>query len=233
MTHQLITNIYENGKDGDEGTVKYYKSGLVMYPVICVKRHNALVWLRFNELSSALWLRYRNNIEPEWICHSRHIEENNLLTLVMSLISTLSVEQRQVWVTENSEYKDIICTECGSFDPEKKKCIHHDCPGMCAACFDIKNKPGFENCSCCLKKQEITCPICQEDFPTDNLVKSEQCSHHICWSCFGRSVKSSRPLSNCPLCRGVFCEKLADLEEMPVLEQHDLDEIFHPGGMFV
>jgi len=33
MTHQLITNIYENGNDGDEGTVKYYQSGLVMYPM--------------------------------------------------------------------------------------------------------------------------------------------------------------------------------------------------------
>ena len=67
----------------------------------------------------------------------------------------------------------------------------------------------------------MTCPICQEDFATDKLVKSEQCSHHICWSCFGRSVKSSRPLSHCPLCRGVFCEKLVDLED------YDLDDI--PG----
>jgi len=97
---------------------------------------------------------------------------------------------------------------------------------MCATCFDIKNKTGFENCACCNKKQEMTCPICQEDFPTDNLVKSEQCGHHICWSCFGRSVKSSRPLSHCPLCRGVFCEKLVDLEDydlddMPPLEDED------------
>ena len=232
MTHQFITNRWGNGI-GDEGTVKYYKDGSETYPVICVKRHNSFDWLRFNELSSVLWMRHRDSIEPEWISHLRSSEENKTNKLVMSLISTLSVEQRQKWVTENSEYKDKICIECGSLDPEKKKCIHFDCPGMCTTCFDIKNKPGFENCSCCLQKQEITCPICQEDFPADNLVKSEQCSHHICWSCFGRSVKSSRPLSNCPLCRGVFCEKLEDLEEMPVLEQHDLDEIFHPGGMFV
>jgi hypothetical protein len=236
MTHQFITNRWGNGDDGDEGTVKYYNTGSVIYPVICVKRHNTLVWVRFNELSSALWMCHRDSIEPEWISHSRPLwmshlrasEENKTNKLVMSLLSTLSVEQRQKWVSENSEYKDKICTECGSLDPEKKKCIHYDCSGMCATCFDIKNKPGFENCSCCLQKQEITCPICQEDFPTDNLVKSEQCSHHICWSCFGRSIKSSRPLSNCPLCRSVFCDKLVDLEEyadMPALEGDDMSPL--------
>jgi len=243
MTHQFITNIYENGDDSDEGTIKYYDNSDHRGPpnhtevVVCVRRHNELVWVRISDLSSALWMRHRDSIANEWISHTithcsmeevRASEENTTNKLVSSLLSMLSVEQRQKWVTENSEYKDKICTECGSFDTEKKKCIHFDCPGMCTTCFDIKNKPGFENCYCCLQKQEITCPICQEDFPTDNLVKSEQCSHHICWSCFGRSVKSSRPLSNCPLCRNVFCDKLLDLEkydDMPALEGDDEDDM--------
>lgn len=225
---QFITDLYR-GNESDEGTIKYYKSRMVpsgtefVYPVICIKRYNTFEWVRFNDLSAALWMRYRNNMEPEWISKSifsgEKVKTDN--KLVTSLLATLTIEQRKKWLTENSEYKDKICVECGAFEPEIKKCIHHDCSGMCATCFDIKNKPGFENCACCLKKQEMTCPICQEDFTTDKLVKSEQCSHHICWSCFGRSVKSSRPLSHCPLCRGVFCEKLIDIED------YDLDDI--PG----
>ena len=236
---QFITNLY-HGNESDEGTIKYYKvdvpRGTInstfeplnigsVYPVVCVKRYNTFEWVRLNNLSASLWMRYRDSIGhyvPYLNACSNTLEEDKTDNkLVASLLATLTIEQRKKWLTENSEYKDKICVECGSFEPEIKKCIHHDCSGMCATCFDIKNKPGFENCACCLKKQEMTCPICQEDFATDKLVKSEQCSHHICWSCFGRSVKSSRPLSHCPLCRGIFCEKLVDLED------YDLDDI--PG----
>ena len=228
--HQFITSRY-NVNEENEGMIKYYKDPEgEIYPVICVKRWNAFDWIRLQDLSSTLWMRHRHDLEPGLMSNlpsllSRWVksdEEDN--KLVTSLLATLSMEQRKKWLSENNEYKDKICIECGSFDPEKKKCIHHDCPGMCSTCFETKNKSGFENCACCFKKQEMTCPICQEDFSTDNLVKSEQCNHRVCWSCFGRSVKSSRPLSHCPLCRDVFCDKLVDLEEyddMPPLEEED------------
>ncbi len=222
--HQFITNLY-NANEANEGIIRYYKEhNNNVSSVVCVKRYNTFEWVRLNHLSASLWMRYRDNI-CHYVPHLNTVEEdepdNKLAT---SLLATLTIEQRKKWLTENSEYKDKICIECGSFDPEKKKCIHHDCPGMCATCFDTKNKSGFENCACCLKKQEMTCPICQEDFSTDNLVKSEQCNHRVCWSCFGRSVKSSRPLSHCPLCRDVFCDKLVDIEEyddMPLLDDDD------------
>jgi hypothetical protein len=126
--------------------------------------------------------------------------------VITSLLKAFTPEQRKKWLSENVEYK--ACTSCCCINPDIKKCIHHDCPGMCANCFDTKNKPGFEDCSCCGQKQEMTCPICQDDFTPENLVKSEGCNHQICWGCFGRSVKSSRPLSHCPMCRVVFCDKL-------------------------
>ncbi len=218
----IITNLY-NGDESDEGTIKYYKASPdVIYPVICVKRWRTFEWIRLNELSAALWMRYRDNVEPEYMAAELSVEVE--VDMLSSLVKMLTMEQRKKWVAEHNEYKDKICMECGSFNPEKKKCIHHDCPGMCSTCFDIKNKLGFEKCACCDKKQEITCPICQEDFTTENTVKSETCNHRICWSCFGRSVKSSRPLSHCPMCRGVFCDKLIDLEEyddMPPLEEED------------
>ena len=222
----IITNLY-NGDESDEGTIKYYKASPdVIYPVICVKRWHTFEWIRLNELSAALWMRYRDNVEPEYMAAELSVEVEGA-EMLSSLVKMLTMEQRKKWLAEHNEYKDKICMECGSFNPEKKKCIHHDCPGMCSTCFDIKNKLGFEKCACCDKKQEITCPICQEDFTTENTVKSEACNHRICWSCFGRSIKSSRPLSHCPMCRGVFCDKLIDLEEyddMPPLEEEDDDD---------
>ena len=216
---QFITDLY-SGNQANEGIIKYYKEhNNNVSSVVCVKRWRTFEWVRLNDLSSSLWMRYRNNIS-HYLPHLNTVEEEKTDNkLVASLLTTLTMEQRKKWLAENNEYKDKICVECGLFDPEKKKCIHHDCPGMCATCFDIKNKSGFENCACCGKKQEMTCPVCRDDFATDNLVKSEQCAHRICWSCFGRSVKSSRPLSHCPLCRGVFCEKLIDIED------YDLDDI--------
>ena len=222
----FITDLY-SGNEANEGIIKYYKEhNNRVSSVVCVKRYNTFEWVRLHNLSAALWMQYRDSIS-HYVPHlSIVFEDKTDNKLVASLLATLTIEQRKKWLAENNDYKDKICIECGSFDPEKKKCIHHDCPGMCATCFDIKNKSGFENCACCNKKQEMTCPICQEDFPTDNLVKSEQCSHRICWSCFGRSVKSSRPLSHCPMCRGVFCEKLIDMEDynlddIPLLDDDD------------
>jgi len=220
--HQQFVEHLFNGTAAEEGIIKYFKEqyGLIS-AVVCVGRYNGFEWVRLNDLSSALWMRYRTNISHYIPYINSATVDNKLIT---SLLATLSVEQRKKWITENIEYKDKICVECGSFEPDKKKCIHHDCCGMCSDCFAIKNPEGFENCYCCEEKQEVICPICQDNFTPENLVKSEQCSHHICWSCFGRSVKSSRPLSHCPLCRGVFCEKLMDKDydssddEMPPLE---------------
>lgn len=225
---QFITNVWD-GNEANEGIIKYYREhNHNITSVVCVKRSIGWEWVRLKNLSASLWMQYRDDIGNYFVMPNIVEEDKTDNKLVTSLLATLSIEQRKKWLEENNEYKDKICIECGSFDPEKKKCIHHDCPGMCSTCFETKNKSGFENCACCNKKQEMTCPICQEDFPTDNLVKSEQCGHHICWSCFGRSVKSSRPLSHCPLCRGVFCEKLVDLEDyddMPPLEEGDDFEV--------
>jgi len=218
---QFITNLWE-ACEQDEGSIKYYKgSNDYNYPVVCVKRYQSYEWVKLENLSQALWSRYRVNIssDPNFahINPIQDVPDLYSMPVIASLIQMLSVEQRKAWSNANRGYN--LCTECGTFNPEMKGCIHHDCNGMCVSCFDKANPEGFENCSCCGQKQETQCPICQEDFTPENLVKSEQCGHHICWACFGRSVKSSRPLSHCPCCRGVFCDKLINIEdEMPELE---------------
>ena len=220
-----LSSLWDGSANADtEGMVRIATcfAGSPGHTVVCIKRYGTYEWELLKNLSTVLWMRYRyrihNSILP-YICSIPKKKDNKL---VSSLLIVMTAEQRTKWLAENTEYKDKVCIECGSFDIEKKKCIHHDCSGMCAKCFDVKNKTGFETCACCDKKQEITCPICQEDFTPENLIKSEQCSHHICWACFGRSVKSTRPLSHCPLCRGVFCEKLID-EDIDWEESSDDD----------
>lgn len=213
---QFITFLWD-GCIQDEGSVKYYRgSNGYCHPVVCVKKYQSYEWVKLEELSQALWSKYRDAISSSPNFAPKQLRDN---ILISSLMRQLSIEQRIIWLNDNPGFD--LCTECGTLDPETKKCIHHDCQGMCVNCFALKNPEGFENCSCCGQKQEVTCPICQDDFSPEDLVKSEQCGHHICWACFGRSVKSSRPLSHCPCCRGVFCDKLLvmdDFDDMPELE---------------
>ena len=209
-TNLFVDNRW-NTSTAREGEIKYLREGVKpVVPAICIKRWGNLEFMPLDELSAAHWMRHREAIanfsKPP--VQSEEKEANN--SLVTSLLETLSAVQRKQWVTKNPQYKEKICLECGCFNPMKKKCIHHDCPGMCETCFNKKNKTGFTTCACCGQKQEMTCPCCQEDFKPDDMVKGENCDHRICWACFGRSVKTSRPLSHCPMCRCVFCEKLED-----------------------
>ncbi len=209
-TNLFVDNRW-NTSANREGEIKYLREGVKpVVPAICIKRWGNLEFMPLDELSAAHWMRHREAIanfsKPP--VQSEEKEANN--SLVTSLLETLSVVQRKQWLTKNHQYKEKICIECGCFNPTKKKCIHHDCPGMCETCFNKKNKTGFTTCTCCGQKQEMTCPCCQEDYTPENMIKGENCDHRICWACFGRSVKTSRPLSHCPMCRCVFCEKLED-----------------------
>jgi hypothetical protein len=216
MQTSTSTNLFAenrwNTSANREGDIKFLREGVKpVVPAICIKRWQNLEFMPLDELSAAHWMRHREAIanfyKPPGESEEKEEANNSLVT---SLLETLSAVQRKEWVTKNPQYKEKICLECGCFNPTKKKCIHHDCPGMCETCFNKKNKTGFTTCACCGQKQEMTCPCCQEDFKPDDMVKGENCDHRICWACFGRSVKTSRPLSHCPMCRCVFCEKLED-----------------------
>ena len=214
----ILRNLYDGSANIDsEGQLRIYKfEGDYSMPVICVRKYNEYVWVPFEELSSILFYRYREGLNRKLADISIANEADN--NLAVSMFKTMTVGQRQIWLQQNEEYKNTVCTECGIFNITKTKCLHYDCPGMCSSCFLSKNPEGFENCACCGQKQESMCPICQEVCGSDNLVQSEECSHHICWSCFGRSVKSSCPISHCPLCRSVFCEKLVELTQDDFLQ---------------
>jgi hypothetical protein len=58
-----------------------------------------------------------------------------------------------------------------------------------------------------MKKQVITCPICQEDKKAHELSRSATCSHSVCWKCYGLAFQAGHPIEKCPLCRAVFTER--------------------------
>ena len=86
----------------------------------------------------------------------------------------------------------------------KKKCAIPGCPGMCARDFDEYNPEGFEVCFCCKKKQQLECPICYESHKTSNMVCGSNCSHHICWKCYGMAHRGGNEIEKCPMCRADF-----------------------------
>ena len=245
---EFVRNLYTNADEDKLGKIGWYiRQSNIIEPVMCIKKYDTYQWELLDELSAANWRQYRSHFSQS--CkHSFALIANQKLSekmpecsdVLISLIKTLTPKQRNEWLEANPTYKKKFCVDCGEFNSEIKKCVHSDCPGMCAKCFDKKNKEGFETCACCHKKQELTCPICFADHPVENMVKSETCCHHVCWKCFGLSVKSTRPLADCPMCRARFCYNLVttadsdddmsdyedDDDEMPELEHTAPDALF-------
>jgi len=184
---------------------------------ICIKRYNEYEWCPMDEISAANWMKYRDDINKSHVkSYAQSVKsyaqsvKSNPDNVVTSILSILTSSQRKEWFKKHPDYVKNICTGCDKFCNEMKKCVHLDCIGMCSACFDKTNELEFEVCGCCKQKQELDCPICQDTHPVNNMLKSETCSHHVCYKCFGMSIKTSRPLANCPMCRSVFCKNLVD-----------------------
>lgn len=248
----LIPNNYKllylndgSANSDNEGKIKFHWNSYCEEKIqsyMCLKKYGFYEWEPIDLVSSANWMKNRLNANKQMInivtkiCEQRYAEakqekkEKN--KLIKSLVSILTKQQRIDWIKANPEYGKIICQQCGVLHPKKKKCIHHDCCGMCENCFKIEKKNNKQVCNACNRKQELTCPICMDDYGVDFMVKSDTCCHHVCWKCFGSSVKTTRPLADCPLCRATFCKHLKEVtydsssdDEMPPLEDEDFDEI--------
>ena len=228
---QPITNIFDgSANETTHGCIRLHldRSAGAPDPVICVKSYGNYQWQYLRYLSGAKWNLHREKIsdmiphlsstsretshiekkfkEMQKKRHKDYIIKKEKDTMIRSLCNILTPEQRIQWIRDNDKYKNMVCIDCGQYAPclIKHKCIHLDCPGMCLCCYRAKNPEGFEICGCCNKKQELQCPICQDMHVLSNMVKSENCSHHVCWKCFGMAAKATRPLESCPLCRCVF-----------------------------
>lgn len=239
---QPLRNLYNGtANQQTEGCIRLYtRSGSTngRESVICIKSYGSYSWEPLEFISAANWMRHREKISKQipYLSSTMHIAETLQITqkreelqkkinadyevkrakdtMIRSLCDILTEEQRFQWLKEHEEFNKTVCIDCGQYAPclIKHKCIHLDCPGMCLRCYNTKNPEGFETCACCNQKQELTCPICQDTHTLENMVKSDSCGHHVCWKCFGMSIKSTRPLSHCPLCRDIFCKNLTVVE---------------------
>jgi hypothetical protein len=227
----------------NEGSIRLFRSDDGDTMVVCVKRYNEYVWVPINSMSGANWMKYRGTFGEQMLASNltaqtwaasrlargaaatQHLQlssQQNTASsttfssddnAVNSLFSILTNKQKRKWLSKNPNFTKNMCKGCGYFCSEMKKCVHLNCQGMCSSCFDKINPFEFEVCGCCNQKQELDCPICMETHPVTNMLKSENCCHHVCYKCFGMSVQTSRPLSHCPMCRCVFCQNLVDEDD--------------------
>tara|TARA_B110000444_G_C18817534_1_gene585925 strand:- start:1192 stop:1953 length:762 start_codon:yes stop_codon:yes gene_type:complete len=120
---------------------------------------------------------------------------------------------------ENPEIKIMHCKVCNEISSlNRRECIDKDCGGMCENCHESwqkgdsvrkgmfvfgSTKNDKHKCPSCNKSQLQECPICYDNKPIREMIKSDTCTHTICCICFSTSFKS-HPIVECPMCRSQF-----------------------------
>jgi hypothetical protein len=160
--------------------------------VICIKLHNKYKWVCFIKLSKANKIKFMDKIEQGF--RNQCISQN----LDVDLGAGTYLEMQQECQMLELKTREAM---------KKKTCVIDGCPGMCARDFDEYNPEGFEECFCCKKKQELECPICYDTKSVGEMVCGKNCSHHICWKCYGMSCQARKQIIDCPMCRANFNHK--------------------------
>ena len=177
-----------------------------------------------NGIGSTLWTRHRENISnsikdilkinKEYETFIQQEKKNSLVpnisnsSLLINLYKIVDNDTKLVFIQENKIdiHQANICPICLDWTPQKSKCLHSDCSGMCESCLkQIENE-----CNVCNKRQTQECPICFDEKSRDELVDSYGCIHKICWKCFGQAYQNGYPINKCALCRKQFNSNYTD-----------------------
>jgi hypothetical protein len=174
--------------------------------VICLKLHRRYKWKTLRSLSKINKIKFMNKIDQAFRnqCISQNLETDMGAGTYLEMqqeCQTLELKLRNfagciLNLEKQLEEAKKIC--------KKKTCVIDGCPGMCAHYFDEYNPEGFEECFCCKKKQELECPICYDIKSVGEMVCGKNCSHHICWKCYGMSCQARKQIIDCPMCRANF-----------------------------
>jgi hypothetical protein len=201
--------------DRNKGQIATSKSG-----VLCINifKHGNHYWEPIENLSASNWKKYRNNVSENItkmlekeeakrnnIIKSTNANIENIKGLFYKIYKNLSIDDKKLFIKENknSWLAKESCPICLNRTAIRNKCIHNDCCGVCESCCDnMFDDNGF--CKACSKSQLIECPICYDENPIDKMCKSANCSHYVCWSCYGRAHHSGNTIHNCPTCRANF-----------------------------
>jgi len=189
-------------------------------PTIMIRINNNSSTLKcLNYLSSNLWMTNRVEIANEVSSLYRdnillkkdidHLDQQCIFksdtkNVLIDCFKGLDKKNKQIILDKYKINKNIICEKCLDICAERVSCIHTDCPGLCAACFEQHDWEINHECPACHKSQSINCPVCLLPNDTTNLCKSEHCNHYICWKCYGEAYRSKNPISKCPMCRVQF-----------------------------
>lgn len=230
-------HIYDSTTEENEGKVQLSQSSTLPFSnatgrtqCVCIKNYGNFTWFPLEAISATNWMKYRNqivqNLQHQRVCSSdeqRELKElrkqkkfiSESQRMIRELYKGLSIDEKKIFIkTHQDTYMGRhTCEICLEYIDKKKKCIHHDCHGMCEKCFAALN----EICPVCKKTQKITCPICQDTKTAADLADSDSCHHKVCWKCYGKAYKAHAPIDKCPLCRDIFTLP----PSAPPIDEHD------------
>jgi hypothetical protein len=231
ITYERLERWARAEADGEIRIVQNRNLSGVPAPVLCHKWRKWYKWSYLHDLSPSVFKKYKLNIAKalgnqentfekrleirgkENLKNMKELKQihnaklNEFREPIQILFKLMTIGQRKDWLKKNPNLKLHTCIDCGKFsccNLQTKKCIHQECPGMCSDCFDEKNSVGFEICECCNRKQELECPICYDDKKEKEMVCGDNCSHLVCWKCYGMASKSNNKIVKCPMCRAKF-----------------------------
>ena len=186
-------------------------------PCICIQQKNEngddnWEWVNIHELTTEQFEKYKISISNEIARIQREVykPEKKIIKWIYEpspdeyqLMKQLfynvppKIQRRLMIEYSHTVLGKNVCPQCSTFEPQKKKCIHFACPGMCSDCFE---KMG-DMCPICEKEQKIECPICRETKERDRICILKHCRHPICNKCFTKSAQANKIIDRCPTCR--------------------------------
>jgi len=166
---------------------------------ICHKHYGSYVWTSLDKLSKANKLKYASIIEIAF--RNQCISQNLNVDMGAGTYYSMQRECERLELEVRKKKKSIEDYEKMLV---KKTCAIEGCPGLRVIDFDNYNPEGFEVCFCCKKTQELECPICYETRKVSDMVCGSNCSHRICWKCYGMADRGGNKIKKCPMCRTNF-----------------------------
>jgi hypothetical protein len=180
-------------------------------PGIYIHKYGTIKWEKLSMLS------YKKYTEHNWDIsdymtnlNNENNEIKNKLDKIeddIQILTKIMLEKnnqqliRDIYEQSNLNYLlEKICVGCcQEISNSKQKCFYKDtCPGLCQNCVLISEK-GI--CNACHKSQTIQCPTCYIEKTSEQMCKSNHCSHSVCWECRGKSFRAGNPIEICPMCR--------------------------------
>lgn len=174
------------------------------------------MWFPINKLTASGWVQMKDGLLE--LLDSQEKRSKIKYEELTDLYDLVPYNDRKAYLNKHGDgvLANECCSVCCKYSPPLKKCMYSDCSGLCDTCYtsNMEKSPGV--CLACEREQNITCPICQEDHNKNNMVKSENCEHHVCWKCYGLAFKANRPIYSCPMCRCEFTKRDEEKEEEAV-----------------